>query len=77
MNNLANPASDNERAGWKSSDLDDVNLEELPNRISNNNNFEDCLCVHTLISEKTNRASSPEKIKNVYCMRKKIVEKTF
>ena len=70
MNNLANPASDNERAGWKSSDLDDVNLDQLPNRISNNNNFEDYLDFYALLSEKVNRTSSRQETNNFYCIKK-------
>ena len=67
---MDNPISDHECTAWKSSDLDDVNLEQKPYLISNNNNFGDYLGFYALLSEKANRTSSPEEINNFYCMKK-------
>ena len=75
LSKLVNPASDHDRVAWKSRDLDDEKLEELPNQISNNNNFEDYLCFCALISMKANIVSFPGETNNVYHV-KKIIEKT-
>ena len=37
---LCDPASQHERNLWKLGDLKDINLDDLPDAVANNNNFE-------------------------------------
>ena len=46
LDKLLNPASSHERALWKISDLNNANLDDLPDLPANNNNFEDYLGIY-------------------------------
>ena len=65
LNKLLDPASQHERDLWKIADLEDVNLEDLPDRPASSNNFEDYLGFYNLLGNSLNRKSTPDEIEQM------------
>ena len=77
LDKLLNPASSYEYALWKISDLNDTNLEDLPNLSINNNNFEDYLGVYKLLDSNLNCKSITNEIEEIYHIKRLYIEKIY
>ena len=62
LKKLNEPALPHERHLWNIQDLNDINLDELPDKPANNSNFEDYLGYYSLIGADLDRKSSPSGI---------------
>ena len=77
INKLSEPAHPHERNLWNLEDLNEVNLEELPDEPDNNSKLEDYLGCYALLGVNLCRKTSPAEINKHYRIKKCNSERMF
>ena len=75
-NKLSEPTLPHERNLWNLEDLNEVNLEELPDEPANNSNLEDYLGCYALLGDNLCRKTSPAEINKHYHV-KNVIQKGY